>query len=381
MQPLKIMTKMWQDMQFIDLKKQYQLIQPDILERIEKVLDHGIYIMGPEVQELEIKLAKYVHAKHAIAVASGTDALQIAMMALDVKPDDEIITTPFTFIATAETIRMLGAKPVFVDIDPKTYNIDPAQIEQAITPKTKVILPVNLYGQCVDFDAINDIATEYGLHVIEDAAQSFGATYKGRPSGNLSSIGCTSFFPAKPLGCYGDGGACFTDDDELADKMRKIRNHGQSTRYNHVVLGVNSRLDSIQAAVLLAKLSIFDEEVRLRQEVAAKYNAVLSEFIDIPYIEPFNTSVYAQYTLQVEQRGEVQAMLQDQGIPTAVHYPVPLHKQPVFSRDYWGDSDLSKSEYLASKVLSLPFHPYLTDSEIEKISQSLIKAIATKEVA
>lgn len=368
-------------MQFIDLKRQYQLIQPDILERIEKVLEHGIYIMGPEVQELENQLAKYTKTKHAIAVANGTDALQIAMMALDIRPDDEVITTPFTFIATAETIRLLGAKPVFVDVNPKTYNIDPAQIEQAITPKTKAIMPVNLFGQCADFDAINEIAEEYNLHVIEDAAQSFGATYKGRESCGLGTIGCSSFFPAKPLGCYGDGGACFTNNDEFADKIRKIRNHGQSTRYNHVLLGFNSRLDSIQAAVLLAKLAIFDEEVKLRQEVAEKYNKILSQFIEVPFVESFNTSVYAQYTIQLDQRAEVQALLQEQGIPTAVHYPIPLHKQPVFNKDYWGNSDLSKSEYLAARVLSLPFHPYLTDSEIEQISQLLIKAIAAKEIA
>lgn len=368
-------------MQFIDLKKQYQLIEEDVTTRIKKVLEHGVYIMGPEVQELEDRLAKYVGAKHAITLGSGTDALLIALMALGIKPDDEVITTPFTFIATAETIRLLGAKPVFVDINPLTYNIDPASIEQAITPKTKVILPVNLYGQCADYDAINAIATEYDLYVIEDAAQSFGATYKNRSSGNLGTIGCTSFFPAKPLGCYGDGGACFTDDDELADKIRKIRNHGQSTRYNHVILGVNSRLDTLQAAVLISKLDIFDQEVTLRQNIADKYNQALNGSLDIPYVEAYNTSIYAQYTVQVDHRSQVQAALNDQGIPTAVHYPVPLHKQPVFSKDYWGGSDLSKSEYLSARVLSLPFHPYLTDGEIAQITETLIKAISNTEIA
>lgn len=368
-------------MQFVDLKKQYQLIEQDVLSRITKVLDHGVYIMGPEVQELEDKLAKYVGAKHAIAVGSGTDALLIALMALGIKPDDEVITTPFTFIATAETIKLLGAKPVFVDINPLTYNIDPAQIEQAITPKTKIIMPVNLYGQCADFDAINSIADEYGLHVIEDAAQSFGATYKNRPSGNLGHIGCTSFFPAKPLGCYGDGGACFTDHDDMADALRKIRNHGQATRYNHVTLGVNSRLDTIQAAVLIAKLAIFDNEVKLRQQVAEKYNQLISTFTTVPYVEPYNTSIYAQYTVQVAERSQAQSYLTDQGIPTAVHYPVPLHQQPIFSKEYWGDAKLSHSEVLATKVLSLPFHPYLTDAEIEHICTHLAKAMMIHEYA
>lgn len=368
-------------MQFIDLKKQYQLIEQDVNSRINKVLQHGTYIMGPEIAEVEDKLAKYVQAKHAITVSSGTDALLVAMMALGIRPDDEVITTPFTFIATAETIRLLGAKPVFVDINPHTYNIDPAQIEQAITPKTKVIMPVNLYGQCADYDAINEIAVEYGLHVIEDAAQSFGATYKNRFSCNLGTIGCTSFFPAKPLGCYGDGGACFTDDDDLADKIRKIRNHGQSTRYNHVTLGMNSRFDTIQAAILIAKLHIFDNEVRLRAQVAEKYNQALTGIVDIPYIESYNRSIYAQYTVQVANRAEVQATLQEQGVPTAIHYPVPLHKQPVFSMDYWGDVDLSKSEYLATRVMSLPFHPYLSDSEIEFISEQLKKVVLPAECA
>lgn len=367
-------------MQFIDLKKQYGLIKPKILKRIETVLDHGIYIMGPEVQELEANLAQYAKVKHSIAVSSGTDALLVAMMALDIKPGDEVITTPFTFIATAEMIRILGATPVFVDIDPRTYNINPLQIEQAITAKTKAIMPVNLYGQCADYDLIDQLAEQYHLAVIEDAAQSFGARYKDRLSCGLGSISCTSFFPAKPLGCYGDGGACFTNDDDLADKMRKIRNHGQSMRYQHVMLGLNSRLDSIQAAILIEKLAILDREIQLRQEVAKKYNDCLKDLIDVPYVEEHNLSVYAQYTIQVDDRAEIQNALQEQGIPTVIHYSVPLHKQPVFKNELWNTKELPIAERLANRVLSLPFHPYLSDEEIDLISTSLERFILEKEV-
>lgn len=367
-------------MQFIDLKKQYQFLQERIKERMAIVFDHGIFIMGPEVTELENKLATYANTRHCVTVASGTDALQVAMMALGIEPGDEIITTPFTFFATAEVIRLVGAVPVFVDIDPRTYNINPKLIEQAITPKTKMILPVNLYGQCADYDVINAIASEYGLFVIEDAAQSFGATYKGRLSCGLGTIGCTSFFPAKPLGCYGDGGACFTNDDELADKMRKIRNHGQSSRYHHVTIGMNSRLDSLQAAILLTKLEVFVEETSLRQYVATSYNQLLQDIVAIPYIEPHNTSIYAQYTVLVEDRPRIQSLLQDQDIPTAVHYPVPLHKQPVFKDYYQERGDLRLSEQLADRVLSLPFHPYLTHDEITKIVQAFKMAMIGEEI-
>lgn len=362
-------------MQFIDLKKQYQSIKEDVLNKIEKVLDHGIYINGPEIQELEHLLANFVHAKHCVAVASGTDALLVALMALGIQPRDEVITTPFTFIATAETICLLGATPVFVDVDPKTYNIDPSLIERAITPRTRAILPVNLYGQCADYDAIKEIANKYRLPIIEDAAQSFGATYKNRPSGNLGTIGCTSFFPSKPLGCYGDGGACFTDNDDIADKLRKIRNHGQSTRYNHVLLGLNSRLDSLQAAILLAKLNVFKEEMFLRQQVAIKYNQRLSDYIKSPFIEAHNQSIYAQYTIEVENRCRVQELLQEKGIPTAVHYSIPLHKQPIFKDVFVGDTSLDISERLAERVLSLPFHPYLQDQELDEITAAIIESL------
>jgi UDP-2-acetamido-2-deoxy-ribo-hexuluronate aminotransferase len=361
-------------MQFIDLKTQYKRIQAEIQNRMQQVFEHGTYIMGPEVGELEEQLAEYTQAKHCIAVASGTDALLVAMMALGMQPGDEVITTPFTFIATAEMIRILGARPVFVDIDPHTYNINTALIEQAITPKTRVILPVNLYGQCADYDEINAIATKHNLVVIEDAAQSFGATYKGRYSCGLAAIGCASFFPAKPLGCYGDGGACFTNDDDLADKMRKICNHGQSTRYNHVILGLNSRLDSLQAAILLAKLEIFSDEVARRQTVAQMYDRLLKDDVTIPYIAVHNRSVYAQYTIQIENRDQVQQKLTGMGIPTAVHYPVPLHKQPIFADLNW--NNLSVSEYLADRVMSLPFHPYLDEKNVEKIANLVIKSLS-----
>lgn len=358
-------------MQFIDLKAQYQKIQSNIQERINRVLEHGIYIMGPEIHELELQLANFAKAKHCITVGNGTDALMIAMMALNIAPGDEVITTPFTFIATAEMIAILGAKPVFVDVDPKTYNINPALIEKAITPKTKAILPVNIYGQCADYEAIKAIAKQYNLAIVEDAAQSFGSTYKNRPSCSLGTISCTSFFPAKPLGCYGDGGACFTDDDVLADQMRKIRNHGQSTRYHHVTLGLNSRLDSLQAAVLLAKLEIFDNEVKMRQKAAKIYDEKLRNYFEIPFIEPHNQSVYAQYTIQVDSRTQMQQHLQEQGIPTAVHYPVPLHKQPVFQHLSCNQS-FPVSENLSQRVMSLPFHPYLHEQDIEKITDAVI---------
>jgi UDP-2-acetamido-2-deoxy-ribo-hexuluronate aminotransferase len=346
-------------MQFIDLAEQYRRLKPEVDKGIQKVLDHGQYIMGPEIKELEEKLATYVGVKHCITVASGTDALLIALMALGVGSGDEVITTPFTFIATAEVITILGAKPVFVDIDPKTYNMDPNLIEQAITSKTKVIMPVSLYGQCADFDKINSIAAKYGIPVIEDGAQSFGATYKGRKSCGLSTIGCTSFFPSKPLGCYGDGGACFTDDDDLAMQMKQIRVHGQDRRYHHPVIGVNGRMDTIQAAILLTKFEVFPGEVKLRMEIGARYSELLKEKVIVPYIEPFNTSVYAQYTIQMENRDEAQSRLKEAGVPTAVHYPIPLHLQPVFSYLSQPEGSFPVAEDLAKRVLSLPMYPYL----------------------
>jgi len=362
-------------MQFIDLHKQYQRLKSDIDARINQVLEHGQYILGPEVRELEERLASYVGVKHCITVANGTDALMIAMMALGIKAGDEVITTPFTFIANAEMIALLGAKPVFVDIDPHSYNIDPKQITSAITTKSKAIMPINLYGQCADMDLINEIAKAHQLPVIEDAAQSFGATYRGKKSCSLSTIGCTSFFPTKPLGCYGDGGACFTDDEDLATKLRQIRVHGQDKRYSHRLLGVNSRLDSLQAAVLLAKLSIFEEELGARTRIGQRYDSLLRNKLKTTSVDPKNTCVYAQYTLEVSQRSLIQEQMQKMEIPTAVHYPFPLHLQPVFSYLGYKTGSFPHAEEAAKRVLSLPMHPYLGEDEQAKIVGYLLEAV------
>jgi UDP-2-acetamido-2-deoxy-ribo-hexuluronate aminotransferase len=364
-------------MNFVDLKTQYERIQEDVQARIQAVLTHGRYVMGPEISELEERLAAMIGVRHAVAVASGTDALLIALMALEVGAGDEVITTPFTFIATAEVIALLGARPVFVDIDPRTYNLDPAGIAAALSPRTRAILPVSLYGQCADLDAINAIAARAGLPVIEDAAQSLGATYKGRHSGALTTVGCTSFFPSKPLGAYGDGGACFTDDDHLALAMRQIRDHGQDRRYHHIRLGLNGRLDSIQAAVLLAKLAIFPDEVATRARRGARYTELLAAVTGIttPFIEPHNTSVFAQYTVHLADRERVAARLGEQGIPTAVHYPIPLNLQPAFAGMSPPAGALPVAEGAASGVLSLPMHPYLQDAEQRQVAEALRQAL------
>jgi len=359
--------------EFVDLKTQQGRILPELERRMKAVLEHGRYIMGPEIQELEEKLAAFVGVKHCIAVASGTDALLISLMALGVGAGDEVVTTPFTFISTGETIALLGAKPVFVDIDDRTYNLDPSLLEAAITPKTRAILPVSLYGQCADFDAINAVAGKSCIPVIEDAAQSFGATFRGRKSCALSDIGCTSFFPSKPLGCYGDGGACFTDNDDLATKMRRIRVHGQDRRYHHTILGINGRLDTLQAAVLLAKLNVFPWEVAARARIGARYSELLRDAVITPYLEPHNTSVYAQYTVQVDDREAVQKTLQEEGIPSAIHYPIPLHRQPVFAGLKLPEGCYPVAESAAKRVLSLPIHPYLMDEEIVRTVSTIIK--------
>lgn len=381
-------------MQFIDLAAQQAFIKDKIDAGIQGVLAHGKYILGPEVDELEEKLAAYVGAKYCISVANGTDALQIAQMALGIGFGDEVIVPGFSYIATAETPAVLGAKPVYVDIDPKTYNLDPAKIEAAITSKTKAIIPVSLYGQCADFDLINAIAEKHGLAVIEDGAQSFGATYKGRKSCNLSTIGCTSFFPSKPLGCYGDGGAVFTNDEKLAKVIRQIARHGQDKRYHHIRVGINSRLDTIQAAILLPKLEILDEEIKLRNQVAARYEDLLSgqshssrshsresgnpESIDsldfsskiiTPYIEPLNTSVWAQYTIRSQDRNALQDKLKAAGIPTAIHYPIPLNKQPAVADT---NANLPAGDKIAEEVISLPMHPYLDEASQQQIANSLV---------
>lgn len=356
-------------MEFIDLAAQQQRIKSEIDANIQKVLTHGKYILGPEVTELEEKLAAYTGAKYCITCANGTDALQIALMALGVGPGDEVITPGFTYIATAETVALLGAKPVYVDVYENTYNLNVELLEAAITDKTKAIIPVSLYGQCADYDAINAIAAKHNITVIEDGAQSFGATYKGRKSGNLTSISCTSFFPSKPLGCYGDGGAIFTSDDELAKIIRQVARHGQDRRYHHIRVGVNSRLDTLQAAILLPKLAILDDEMRLRQEVAANYQKEFAAvgFTGTPYIEAHNVSAYAQFTVRVPHRDTVQAKLKEAGIPTAVHYPIPLNKQPAVASKVI----LHIGDKVAEEVMSLPMHPYMTVSELRQISYAL----------
>lgn len=390
---------------FIDLKEQQRHILPRVEQNIRTVLHHGQYIMGPEIKQLEERLAEYVGVKHCITVSDGTKALLIAMMALGIKPGDEVITTPFTFIATGEMIALLGAIPVFVDIDPRTYNIAPNKIEAAITPKTKAIVPVSLYGQCADFDAINAIAGKHGLPVIEDGAQSFGAAYKGRKSCGLSTIGSTSFFPSKPLGCYGDGGALFTNDDALAKIMREIRVHGQDRRYHHPIIGINGRMDTLQAAIVLTKLDVFDKEVRARAEIGTRYTEQLNSplppageglgergklprptgeiwgggvagglnaKIVAPYIEPYNISVYAQYTVLVENREAVQKRLNAAGIPTAVHYPIPLNLQPAFAHLNKPAGSFSVAEEMAKRVISLPMGPTLTAEQQDKIVFTLL---------
>ena len=357
-------------MEFTDLKAQYIALKTDIDARIARVLDHGRYILGPEVAELEEQLASFTGAEHCITVANGTDALQVALMALGVGPGDEVITPGFSYIATAETVALLGARPVYVDIDATSYNIDPWLIEAAITKRTRAIIPVSLYGQCADFDAINAVATRHNLPVIEDGAQSFGASQNGRKSCNLSLIGCTSFFPSKPLGCYGDGGAIFTSDPELAKVMRQIARHGQERRYHHVRVGINSRLDTVQAAVLLGKLAVFDDEMARRQEIAARYSTKLSHagITGVPQIAAGNISAWAQYTIKVTDRDLVQARLNSSGIPTVVHYPVPLNRQPAVADSA---AYLPVGDRVAGEVMSLPMHPYMRPADQERVVAAL----------
>ena len=361
---------------FIDLKTQYRALEDSIKERMHKVLEHGQYIMGPEVRELEQKLEAYTGAKHCITVASGTEALLISLMAMGIQPGDEVITTPFTFVATAEVIVLLGAKPVFVDIQPDTCNIDPTKIEAAITPRTKAIMPVSLYGQPADMDEINAIADRHKLVVIEDAAQSFGAEYKGRKSCNLSDIGCTSFFPSKPLGCYGDGGAIFTSDDAIAQACREIRVHGQSKRYVHTRIGVGGRMDTIQCAVVLAKMERFEWEVQQRLEIGRRYNEILDAMgIKRVTQRSDRTSVFAQYTVLLDNREAMQAKLTEAGIPTAVHYPIPLNEQPAYKHLCCPDCTPISRE-TAKRVMSLPMSADFDVLSQEKVVSEL--AIAGK---
>lgn len=359
---------------FIDLKAQYQALKPQIQERINRVLEHGQYIMGPEVKELEERLAAYTGAAHCITVASGTEALLISLMALGLKPGDEVITTPFTFVATAEVIVLLGCKPVFVDVEPDTCNIDVRLIEAKITERTRAIMPVSLYGQPADMDEINAIAARHNnICVIEDAAQSFGSLYKGRRSGNLSAIGCTSFFPSKPLGCYGDGGAILTNDDGMAQVFREIRVHGQSKRYVHTRIGVGGRMDTLQCAVTLAKLDRFEWEIERRLENGARYNTMLDAAgVERVQQRPDRTSVFAQYTVMVDDRDAVQAAFQRAGVPTAVHYPVPLNEQPAYRARCDGEVT-PVAERLARRVMSLPMSADLS-AEAQETVVSLLRA-------
>lgn len=365
-------------MQFIDLKTQYEVLRGPVAERIQRVLDHGQYIMGPEVKELEDQLAAYTDARHCITVASGTEALLIALMAIGLKPGDEVITTPFTFIATAEVIVLLGGKPVFVDVEPDTCNIDVSLIESKITARTRAIMPVSLYGQPADMDEINAIALRHGLVVIEDAAQSFGAEYKGRKSCNLSSIGCTSFFPSKPLGCYGDGGAIFTSDDALAKKMREIRVHGQESRYYHTSVGVGGRMDTLQCAIVLAKLGRFGWEIERRLAIGERYKLLLRDLPQGSAVveqRPDRTSVFAQYTLITDARDQLLAGLKTAGIPTAIHYPRPLNEQPAY-RDQCCDGCTPVSSALAHKVVSLPMHADLSEGDQDRVVHAVKEILA-----
>lgn len=351
---------------FIDLQAQYQKYKNEIDSEIHDVLDTSSYIMGNKISKLEENLSKFSGAKYSIACSSGTDALLLALMALDIKAGDEVITSPFTFIATAEMIAFLGAKPVFVDIDEKTYNIDPTKIEEKITSKTKAIMPVSIFGQTSDMDAINEIAKKYNLKVIEDAAQSFGASYKGKKSCNLSDIATTSFFPAKPLGCYGDGGAIFTNDDELAKKMRVILNHGQSSKYFHSHVGINGRIDTIQAGVLNVKIKYFQEELDQRQSIAQKYTKNLENVI-VPFVDNSLVSAWAQYCIRVANRDEMIKKCNDKGVPTAIYYPLPLHLQEVFEYLGYKNGDFPITEKVSLDIMALPMSAFLKDDEQDYI--------------
>jgi UDP-2-acetamido-2-deoxy-ribo-hexuluronate aminotransferase len=364
--------------EFIDLKSQYAQLKNQIDARIQRVLDHGQFIMGPEVRELEQRLEDFTKAKNCITVSTGTEALLIALMALGVKSGDEVITTPFTYIATAEVIALLGATPVFVDVLSDTGNIDPALIEAAITSKTKAIMPVSLYGQASDMDEINKIAAMHGnIPVIEDAAQSFGAIYKDNKSCNLSTIGCTSFFPSKPLGCYGDGGAIFTNDDQLAKVMQEIRVHGQEKRYYHTRIGVGGRMDTIQCAVVLAKLDRFNWEIQQRILVGEYYRKLIEPLskVQLLRVGKDRTCVWGQFTIQVDDRSTVLEKLKTSGVPAIVHYPVPVHLQPAYQGLYRISGDLKNAEMVAKRVFSLPMHPYLDKNTQETIVEELAKAI------
>ena len=360
---------------FANLKRAYQAQQKEFDLALQKVLDSTKYIMGPEVEDLENQLSAFTGSNHAISCSSGTDALLLALMALDIGPGDEVITTAFSFISTAETIALLGAKPVFVDIDEASYNIDASLIESKINPTTKAIIPVSLFGQVSDMDAINALAEKHSLTVIEDAAQSFGATYKGKKSCNLSTLACTSFFPSKPLGCFGDGGAVFTNNKGLAEKIKCIRLHGQTQRYNHKYIGLGARLDTLQASVLLVKLKRYEEDIKRRQEVANRYHKLLQNNLNTPQINKGNTSVWAQYSIRLTSRDEVQKKLQEKGVPTSVHYPKPMHLQECFEYLGYKKGDFPVSESVSKEIISLPMNPYIRPEEQEYVCNELKKLL------
>jgi UDP-2-acetamido-2-deoxy-ribo-hexuluronate aminotransferase len=370
-------------MEFIDLRTQYRRYQTEIDLRMRTVLDHGAFIMGREIVELETLLANYTCTRHCITVASGTDSLEIALRALEIGPGDEVITVPFTWISTAEVIALVGARTVFVDIEPGTYNMDPSKLEAAITPRTKAIMPVSLFGQMADYDRINRIAAQHSLPVIEDAAQSFGAQQNGRRSCGVTRVASTSFFPAKPLGCYGDGGALFTNDDALAERMRAIRVHGGLTRHQHTVIGMNGRFDTLQAAVLLAKWPHFESEIQERARLGHRYSELLGDNCTPPAIMPGNTHVYAQYTIRVPRRDDVAARLKARGVPTGVYYPKCIHEQPAFQSLGYTAGDFPMSEQASREVLSLPMHPFLSQKDqdfvIEGVKETVCK-VTEREV-
>ncbi|OGT55105.1 MAG: aminotransferase DegT [Gammaproteobacteria bacterium RIFCSPHIGHO2_12_FULL_41_15] len=364
-------------MDFINLKQQYNRAKSAINQQINNVLEHGQFIMGPEVKQLETRLCEWVEMKHCVGLSSGTTALEIALRALGVGQGDEVITPVFSFMATAAVPALLGATPVMVDIEPKTYNLDPTLLKAAITKKTKAIIVVDLYGQCADYDAIWEIAHQYNIPVIEDAAQSLGGLYKDRPACSLATIACTSFFPSKPLACYGDAGACFSNDAALADKMRSLINHGQTERYQHTQLGTNARIDTLQCAILLAKLDLFAEEIELRQTVAKYYNDALKNIVSMrPYIEPHNQSVFAQYTIQVPHREAVRKALAEMNIPTAVHYPMPMHQQLAMTPYPCHHQTFPVAEQASQSVMSLPFWPYMSEAEVQKVANALQECLS-----
>lgn len=368
---------------FIDLKAQYARIQDEVNAGIQGVLEHGKYIMGPEVAEFEAKLAEFCGAKHAITCSNGTDALSLGLMAYDIGPGDAVFTTPFTFFATAEVIALAGATPVFVDIDPKTFNIDPAELAKQVARvakegklKPRGVIPVNLFGLAPDFDGIDAVAKEYDLFVLEDTAQGFGGIYKGRVSGSLGDISSTSFFPAKPLGCYGDGGAVFTSDDELAAKMKSIRVHGQGTdKYDNVRIGLNARFDTMQAAIMLPKLAIFPNEIELRQRVADSYTAELKGLIETPYVPEGYKSVWAQYSVLSDHRESIQEALKASGIPSVIYYRIPCHLAKAFEYLGYEEGDMPESEKAAKRIFSLPMHPYIEDDFAGQVAEIIKKVV------